>query len=88
MSPNEPNSGRVTRGGGLQGLAWRTRSATRPWDFPATPTNPKGFRVVVDVDAVSRKIQQDASAELSAPTPKAKTSVDVTPASAVAPENG
>jgi serine/threonine protein kinase/formylglycine-generating enzyme required for sulfatase activity len=49
-NPQDANSGRVARGGSSHSVAWWTRSATRPWDFPATPTNPKGFRIVITGD--------------------------------------
>ena len=48
--PQDANSGRVARGGGSLAVAWWTHSATRPWDFPATPANPKGFRIVITGD--------------------------------------
>jgi len=49
-NPSDVNSGRVARRGTSQSVAWWTRSATRPWDFPPTPVNPKGFRVVITGD--------------------------------------
>ncbi len=53
-NPTDKNSGRVARGGGLQRAAWRLRSATRSWDYPATPSNPKGFRVVLDAQPIGQ----------------------------------
>ncbi len=51
-NPKDKNSGRVARGGTAHSTPWWTRSVTRPWDFPATPNNPKGFRPVLTVDSV------------------------------------
>jgi formylglycine-generating enzyme required for sulfatase activity len=48
--PTDPNSGRVARGCGTLSLPWQLRSSTRRWDFPSTPVNLKGFRVVITGD--------------------------------------
>jgi serine/threonine protein kinase len=44
--PNDRGSGRVARGGAWNAHAWWSRSSTRTYDMPLTPTFPKGFRVV------------------------------------------
>jgi formylglycine-generating enzyme required for sulfatase activity/serine/threonine protein kinase len=49
-TPTDANSGRVARGGGTVSLPWQLRSSTRRWDFPSTPVNLKGFRVVISGD--------------------------------------
>ena len=49
-TPTDANSGRVARGGGTVSLPWQLRSSTRRWDFPSTPVNLKGFRVVITGD--------------------------------------
>jgi formylglycine-generating enzyme required for sulfatase activity len=49
-TPADTNSGRVTRGGGFFAAVWQTRSGTRRWNFPSTPTGPIGFRVVIAGD--------------------------------------
>lgn len=51
-NPKDKNSGRVARGGTSHSTPWWTRSATRPWDFPAVPSNPKGFRPMLTVESV------------------------------------
>ncbi len=45
--PQDAASGRVARGGSWNAKHWWSRSATRAYDFPAKPTFPKGFRVVL-----------------------------------------
>ncbi|MDB5347353.1 MAG: prkC 13 [Schlesneria sp.] len=45
-APVDAGSGRVARGGAWNALAWWSRSATRTYDFPVSPTFAKGFRVV------------------------------------------
>jgi hypothetical protein len=45
--PQDKNSGRVSRGGGALSAPWWTRATTRAFDFPATPSNPKGVRVAM-----------------------------------------
>jgi len=76
-NPAERNSGRVLRGGSSHAAAWWTRSTTRAWDFPATPANAKGFRVVI-----TRKLANVAPK----PSVEAAAHEDV-PASAAAPAN-
>jgi serine/threonine protein kinase len=44
--PNDRGSGRVARGGAWNASAWWSRSSTRTYDMPLTPTFAKGFRVV------------------------------------------
>lgn len=63
QNPNEKNSGRVVRGGTSHSAAWWTRSATRPWDFPATPNNPKGFRIAIvgDLAGIGKRRSPAAS---------------------------
>ena len=46
-TPTDSNSGRVARGGGTISLPWQLRSSIRRWDYPSTPVNLKGFRVVI-----------------------------------------
>jgi formylglycine-generating enzyme required for sulfatase activity/serine/threonine protein kinase len=53
-NPQDKNSGRVARGGTSLSAPWWTRSTTRAFDFPATPNNPKGFRVATSVAAVKQ----------------------------------
>lgn len=60
-NPKDKNSGRVARGGTSHSTPWWTRSATRPWDFPATPNNPKGFRPTLTVETVKVAIQAVAA---------------------------
>lgn len=48
--PVDPTSGRVARGGAAGSSPWWTRSATRAYESPASPNNPKGFRVVITGD--------------------------------------
>jgi serine/threonine protein kinase len=48
-APVDAGSGRVARGGAWNALAWWSRSATRTYDFPVSPTFAKGFRVVCRV---------------------------------------
>ncbi len=60
-NPKDKNSGRVARGGTSHSTPWWTRSATRPWDFPATPNNPKGFRPTLTVETVKAAIQAVAA---------------------------
>jgi serine/threonine protein kinase/formylglycine-generating enzyme required for sulfatase activity len=48
--PVDPSSGRATRGGAAVSVPWWTRSATRAYDSPANPNNPRGFRVVITGD--------------------------------------
>jgi eukaryotic-like serine/threonine-protein kinase len=57
IDPQDPGSGRVARGGTAHSAPWWTRSTTRAYDFPATPTNPKGFRVAVVGSGDLAKIQ-------------------------------
>lgn len=57
-NPTNKNSGRVARGGTAQSAPWWTRSATRPWDFPASPNNPKGVRLALSVDSVRKTLSQ------------------------------
>ncbi len=45
-TPRDPGSRRVARGGAWNAEPWWSRSATRSYDFPSSPTFPKGFRVV------------------------------------------
>jgi formylglycine-generating enzyme required for sulfatase activity/serine/threonine protein kinase len=45
--PKVKGAGRVVRGGAAVSAPWWTRSTTRAFDFPATPNNPKGFRVAM-----------------------------------------
>jgi formylglycine-generating enzyme required for sulfatase activity len=45
-SPKDAGSGRVARGGSWNADDWWSRSATRAYDFPTSPTFAKGFRVV------------------------------------------
>lgn len=47
--PKDGGSGRVARGGAWNAAAWWSRSSTRAYDFPVTPTFPKGFRIVCKV---------------------------------------
>ncbi len=49
-TPGDPASGRVARGGAWNADAWWSRSTTRAYDFPTTPTFAKGFRVVRRVE--------------------------------------
>jgi formylglycine-generating enzyme required for sulfatase activity len=49
-TPTDANSGRVARGCGSISLPWQLRSSTRRWDFPSTPVNLKGFRLVLAGD--------------------------------------
>jgi sulfatase modifying factor 1 len=65
-NPQDKNSGRVARGGTSHSAAWWTRSTTRPWDFPATPNNPKGFRVVVAGDLSRLKTEATAAPQEAA----------------------
>lgn len=44
---NDSASGRVARGGSWNAASWRTRSATRTYDFPKTPVFARGFRVAM-----------------------------------------
>jgi len=55
--PNDPASGRVSRGGSWNARAWFSRSASRTYDFPSTPVHPKGFRVVMrgDLKSIEKK---------------------------------
>jgi len=52
-SPQEGGSGRVARGGAWNAAAWWSRSTTRAYDFPVSPTFPKGFRVIRKVQTPS-----------------------------------
>lgn len=52
-APVDAASGRVARGGAWNALAWWSRSATRTYDFPVSPTFAKGFRVVCRIPASS-----------------------------------
>ncbi len=61
----DPASGRVTRGGSWSKAAWWTRSASRCYDFPALPTNSKGFRVVIGGDLKGLR-QESSRAEAEA----------------------
>jgi serine/threonine protein kinase/formylglycine-generating enzyme required for sulfatase activity len=84
QNPSEVNSGRVLRGGGSHAAAWWTRSTTRPWDFPSTPANAKGFRVVITGDlhtAAGQRRPEPAAATDDAPI------LDEAPVSAASPEN-
>lgn len=45
-APTQGGSGRVARGGAWNADPWWSRSTTRTYDFPETPTFAKGFRVV------------------------------------------
>jgi formylglycine-generating enzyme required for sulfatase activity/serine/threonine protein kinase/WD40 repeat protein len=65
QNPADKNSGRVARGGAALSAPWWTRSTTRPWDFPATPNNPKGFRVAL-VDELRPKSPLPAAAPFTA----------------------
>ncbi len=47
--PKDGGSGRVARGGAWNAAAWWSRSSTRAYDFPVTPTFPKGFRIICKV---------------------------------------
>lgn len=47
--PKEGGSGRVARGGAWNAATWWSRSSTRAYDFPVTPTFPKGFRITCKV---------------------------------------
>lgn len=51
--PKDGGSGRVARGGAWNALAWWSRSSTRAYDFPVTPTFPKGFRVICNVQSTA-----------------------------------
>ncbi len=55
--PKDNTSGRVARGGTSHSAPWWTRSTTRTYDFPATPNNPKGFRVAIVGSANLAKVQ-------------------------------
>lgn len=68
-SPGESASGRVARGGSSQSIAWATRSTTRPWDFPATPVNPKGFRIMITGD-LTKVLNLTATPPDTAPEPQ------------------
>ena len=48
--PGDPVSGRVARDGSWNAVPWWSRSTTRAYDFPTSPTHPKGFRVVINGD--------------------------------------
>jgi serine/threonine protein kinase len=61
--PADPASGRVIRGGGWRSAGWQTRSTTRMYDFPAIPTNPRGFRVVITGDLVRLRKSMEVPAE-------------------------
>lgn len=50
IKPNDAASGRVARGGAWNSAPWWSRSTTRAYDFPTSPTFPKGFRVVKKLD--------------------------------------
>jgi sulfatase modifying factor 1 len=75
--PQDKNSGRVARGGTSHSAPWWTRSTTRAFDFPATPMNPKGFRVAMVGDlsdpaaaaAVTTNAVEARNAEKAAPSP-------------------
>ena len=49
-APQDAASGKVARGGAWNSKPWWSRSATRTYDFPAAPANPKGFRVAMTGD--------------------------------------
>jgi hypothetical protein len=48
--PQVKGAGRVARGGAAVSAPWWTRSTSRGFDYPATPNNPKGFRIVMTGD--------------------------------------
>jgi eukaryotic-like serine/threonine-protein kinase len=47
VAPTDAGSGKVSRGGAWNAAAWWSRSATRTYDYAASPTLPKGFRVIL-----------------------------------------
>ena len=57
--PNDPSSGRVTRGGSWQMEGWQTRSAMRRYDFPTIPMIARGFRVVITGDLILVREDQE-----------------------------
>ncbi|HET6424835.1 MAG TPA: SUMF1/EgtB/PvdO family nonheme iron enzyme [Planctomycetaceae bacterium] len=81
-NPGDKNSGRVSRGGTALSVPWWTRSTSRPWDFPATPNNPKGMRVMLSVETVQQQLKKSAAVK-EEPSPPS----DEPPVSAVSPTN-
>ncbi len=68
-NPMDIASGRVSRGGSSHSAAWWTRSSTRPWDYPAVPANPKGFRVVLTGDLKAAVLKNAKPEEMRTGSP-------------------
>lgn len=49
LPPTDTGSGRVARGGAWNADSWWSRSATRAYDYPESPTFSKGFRVALRI---------------------------------------
>ena len=58
--PQVKGAGRVVRGGAAVSAPWWTRSTTRAFDFPATPNNPKGFRVAMVGELTQGRVNSSA----------------------------